>query len=375
MNKQQRIWTLLSKQLAGTLTPTEGAELEALAQGKDKEALTYMLHVLKDYMAAVRQAPEIESIQQTRDRNKARVMDILAKEQTADHSAAAPAGRLFRTKRYWWVAAAVGLLLLGVGYYFYYCPSRSPGVSLEVVTTAQGSKSQLTLPDGTEVWLNVNSRLSYPSDFKSASLREVTLSGEAYFKVKHDSDHPFIIHTRYLNIRDLGTAFNVRAYPEEDRSEASLLEGAITVSLNTDPANNLHLQPGEKILYYAGDHKLVKDQSSKPPSEAPLSPLPHRKKLEVARIHPVVVRPGDTIVSEIAWMNDQLVFNDEAFASLAERMSRYFNTEIVIKDQVIADYSFTGIFEGESLQQALKELQMIRPFHFTIDNQKVIIKR
>lgn len=278
--------------------------------------------------------------------------------------------RLWRKKRYRWAVAAVLVLLLGAAFYF--SQSVSPNGPLNVVTTAQGSKSRLTLPDGTEVWLNADSRLSYSSDFKNLKIREVTLSGEAYFKVKHDVNHPFVIHTRYLNIRDLGTAFNVRAYPEEDRSEATLLEGSITVSLRADPGKNLHLQPGEKILYYAAGHKLVRDQSSKQP-EYPITPLPHRQKLAVSRIQPVVVRPGDTVVSEIAWMNDQLVFNDASFSELAQRMGRYYNTEIVIKDEAIARYSFTGIFEGESLEQALRELQMIRPFHFTLDNKKVII--
>src|SRR5690606_4757825 len=102
-----------------------------------------------------------------------------------------------------------------------------------------------------QVWLNADSRLSYPNDFQHGAEREVFLSGEAYFDVVHNAERPFIIHTQYLDIKDIGTAFNVKAYPDEDESEATLVTGAIKVSLHQNPDKSFILKPREKFVYYA----------------------------------------------------------------------------------------------------------------------------
>src|SRR5699024_2281168 len=122
--------------------------------------------------------------------------------------------------------------------------------NLNTVTTKAGSKTKIMLPDGTKVWLNADSKLTYPNDFQHIPKREVTLVGEAYFKVKHDAEHPFVIHTKGLTVRDIGTEFNLKAYPDDENSSLSLIEGSVSVSLINDKDKDLILKPGEKVVYH-----------------------------------------------------------------------------------------------------------------------------
>jgi len=131
-------------------------------------------------------------------------------------------------------------------------------------------------------------------------------------------------------------------------------------------------------MYYTSkaDLTLQKDKSSaaKPVRKA-LPVLPGVSRLEVTEIKPVISPSGDSIVTEVAWMHDQLVFDGEKFEALARRLGRWYNVQIRINDKQVENYTFSGIFEGETIEQALKELQMIRPFHFVINRDKVEISK
>lgn len=366
MEKEKRIWELLAKRLSGEIQPSEVEELETLTRAGGQEGTEYMINVMKNYSDSIQNAPEHDSIRQTTRQRKEKALVRIEEEYAA---------MAFKEKKNfnWWYVAASVILLAGL--FLFFSGPDSIQSSLNVVTTQNGSKSLVMLPDSTEVWLNAGSCLSYSSNFKDADVREVTLSGEAYFKVKHDVCHPFIIHTQYLNIKDLGTAFNVRAYPDENKCETTLIEGSITVSLKEDPGKNLHLKPGEKIMYFVDKHKLVKNQEVEEDiKKTAIQPITPTHKLEVSRVSPVVIHPGDTVISEIAWLDNQLVFNNESFSELANRMNRFFDAKIEIKSRDVENYSFTGVFEGETLEQALNELQMIRPFRYTVNKNKVIIR-
>ncbi len=366
------IWELLAKRLAGEIEPKEEEVLNSLLKEK-KEDLDYMINVMENFNSSLQDAPESPDIQQAVRHYKKAVMAAIEKEKEQDIQATKMKASI-KNKKIWVWAAAILLLLVG-GWSFLYFHHKA-SISINVVTTERGNKTKMLLPDGTEVWLNAETKLSYPNNFKEADHREVTLSGEAYFKVKHDANHPFIIHTRYLNITDLGTAFNVRAYPNEEKNEATLIKGSISVSLKADPDKNLLLKPGEKITYFTANNQLKKEQKPKQPSvPVKLKTIRKPQRLEVTHIEPVIVNVGDTVVSETAWLNNQLIFNNENFSELAQRMSRYYNVNIIIRNEAVEKYSFTGIFEGESLEEALKELQMIRPFSFKINKNSVIINK
>ena len=115
------------------------------------------------------------------------------------------------------------------------------------ISTRYGSRTKLLLPDSTQVWLNSGSKLSYNKTYGNGT-REVTLSGEAYFDVVKNPAHPFIIHTVNIDIKVLGTAFNVKSFPGEKNTETSLIRGSIEVTFKNRPSEKIILKPNEKLI-------------------------------------------------------------------------------------------------------------------------------
>ncbi len=111
-----------------------------------------------------------------------------------------------------------------------------------------GKRSDITLADGTHIWLNSGSQLSYPSEFKTDS-REVYLSGEAFFDVKANPNKPFYVITRDIKIKVLGTRFNVSSYNEDNTTQTVLLKGKVTTGKNKIFAQTIDLMPGERMIY------------------------------------------------------------------------------------------------------------------------------
>src|SRR5690606_31670859 len=133
--------------------------------------------------------------------------------------------------------------------------SDDSGDRIEIVAE-RGVRKQLVLPDGTKVWLNADSRLVYDG-LLEGDTREVRLEGEAYFDVTRNVNRPFIITTDKISIRVLGTTFNVKAYPDDARTEATLISGEIELSVNDRPREKILMQPNEKVAVV--DHPQAGD--------------------------------------------------------------------------------------------------------------------
>jgi len=119
--------------------------------------------------------------------------------------------------------------------------------ALSSVVTKNGNRTKIVLPDGSQVWLNAGSNLDYNNSVFNKDLREVTLNGEAYFDVTRDPEKPFIIHTKKMDIKVLGTVFNVRSYSDEKIAEAALIKGSIEVTLKDRKDQKIVLKANEKI--------------------------------------------------------------------------------------------------------------------------------
>ncbi|GEP97513.1 FecR family protein [Chitinophaga cymbidii] len=266
-------------------------------------------------------------------------------------------------------AAAVLLLIATAGIYYYF--TRPGTTSLPAPATQQAGLIKRTvgprdtavirLEDGSRIVLNGGSTLAYHASYRGKAQREVHLSGEAYFEVLHNEQQPFIIHTRDMDIVDLGTIFNVKAYPGEAMTETTLLEGAIEVRLKHENGRKVLLKPLEKVTYYNPDTLL-----------AGATPAMPAGNMEIA-IKPVTPVTAEHMIEETAWMNDLLAFHDRSFAELATSMERRFNVTIRFADAPVKAYRYTGIFRDESLDQALHELQLSRPFHYSAQKDTIII--
>lgn len=192
---------------------------------------------------------------------------------------------------------------------------------LEVQESKPGEPKHIVLEDGTEVWVNVGSRISYLKHFGKGP-RIVDLQGEAYFKVKHDAENPFVVRTPYFNTIDKGTSFNVKAYDKKTAS-VTLCEGEVSVSL-PQAEQGVNLQPGEKLTYGMNSHPLI------------------------SRIN---------INSMIAWMHGQFNYEDATLEEILDDISRYYGKQIIVNDKdVLAKRLKFWASHEDSFQEVMNTL-------------------
>lgn len=366
---QDRLWELLAKKLAGEASLPELDELhELLRKSPD---MHYPMQTINDLW--FHQSNKTEDAVGAFDRHLARMNDMGISFGNNDNQtepetfrSGAPGKRLVGFLALFIVAVVGGLS------YYYFSLDRQPGSSASPqvaihseVSTRNGSRSKLMLPDGTQVWLNAGSKLTYGKEFNNER-REVTLVGEAYFDVVKNTEKPFLIHARNVDIRVLGTAFNVKSYPGDKTTETSLIRGTVEVSINNRPEEKIILKPREKLVV-AVDEPTLGSRVKK----AVLANKPVPKVI----LDRISYEPADSTVIETSWMENKLIFRDESFGELARKMERWYGVEFRFEDTATEELRFTGIFEDESLQQALKALRISWNFNYRINKDVVIISK
>jgi ferric-dicitrate binding protein FerR (iron transport regulator) len=231
-----------------------------------------------------------------------------------------------------------------------------------------GSRTKIVLPDGSQVWINSGSKLTYNETFKGTT-RDVQLDGEAYFDVVKDAAHPFIVHTSGIDIKVLGTAFNVKAYKAEPVVEATLIHGSIEViNQNRPGAPGVMLKPHEKLIYKK--YPVADDRDQRADVSIPAEPDSYS-----ITIKPLSKNIADTDIPETAWVYNKLSFEDERFEDLALKMERWYDLKIEFENESLKDHRVSGSFVNETAAEALNELRFLVPFKYTIKNKEVKIMR
>ena len=226
-------------------------------------------------------------------------------------------------------------LLIAAAYYFFNSDQKLEQQTSVVYNTAEtplGMRSSLTLPDGTKVWLNAGSKLSYPVTF-SDEFRAVRLNGEAYFEVKKDKKWPFVLNSGKMNIVVYGTTFNCNAYPENSEIQTVLVEGQVTL-INESSTVSEELQPGELAVFEKNSQQISKTKTD--------------------------------LQKYIAWKSGMLMFRDDRMNKVVEKLERWYNVDIEIKDKEISDYIYNATFVDESLDQVLKMLSLSAPISYVV---------
>lgn len=219
-----------------------------------------------------------------------------------------------------------------------------------------GERKNIQLPDGSVVTLNAGSNIKINENYGTTT-RDVYLEGEAFFEVKHDITRPFIVHTPAMDVKALGTAFNVKAYLNEKNTETSLISGLVEVTLKENNNLKMLLYPNQKIEWQNGNTNAVNSNLTKANKDTHLTDsLP--KKL-------VVTSTGD--IKEIAWKENKLMFDDEEFHNIAILLERWYGAKINFKDTAICHYRFTGTYEKEDLNTVLDYLKESKHFNYTIE--------
>ncbi|MGB5008428.1 MAG: FecR family protein, partial [Ferruginibacter sp.] len=231
-----------------------------------------------------------------------------------------------------------------------------------------GSRTKIQLPDGSQVWVNSGSKITYKDNF-NRSTREVHLDGEAYFEVIKDASRPFIVHTTGIDIKVLGTAFNVKAYKIESFIEATLIHGSIEViNKNRPGAPGVMLKPLEKLIYNKFPVADTRDQRAD-------VTIPTEPDAYSITIKPVNKNIADSDITETAWVYNKLAFEDERFEDLALKMERWYDLKIVFESEKLKDYRVSGSFVNETPEQAFNTLMFLLPFKYSIKNKEVKIMR
>ncbi|RFS26212.1 FecR family protein [Chitinophaga silvatica] len=344
-----RIWYLLGRKVANELLPEEAEELEHLLQ--QYPDASYVKEILMQSWKDKQKEFTSGDIEAALLRNKQRLLEVQSQMPT-EPIPAKRNSKVFRLSlRVASVAAAAVLLFLvsriwlGRGE-----NDKREQPALQQLVTKTGSRTYIKLTDGTSVWLNAGSKLHYPKQFEGKN-REVTLEGEAYFEVATDANHPFIVKTNACSIRVLGTSFNVRFYPDEKMATTSLVTGSIEVVADR---RTVRLQPNEKLtIPYSLPATNTANVETPPIKLSTLTPV------------------KDNIVVETAWKDNKLAFKKLALSEVVQLMERWYGAEIHFKSEQKKSLVFSGVFENESLTEALQALEMSGGFHFTKDKNNI----
>ena len=234
--------------------------------------------------------------------------------------------------------AAILVIAFGGGIFF---SQRSDAkMELTEIIVPPGQVAEVNLPDGSHVWVNSDTRLSFPKSFQDKT-RQVTLKGEAYFQVQKGKGQ-FVVSTKYGDITALGTSFNVHAY-DNSKFQATLVDGMIKYT-NVKNNQQVILSPGQQVAY--------------------------------AGINSMDVRNVKTDLFT-SWKDGVLIFKKESLSEVIKRLERHFAVKIELQDSILEDIRFTGNIENESLMDVMGYINMTKPILYTYNKKqkKLIIRQ
>lgn len=252
---------------------------------------------------------------------------------------------------------------------------RTPSKSTESLTTVYspaGQRTEITLPDNSKVLLNSKTTLRYASGFNSVN-REIYLDGEAYFDVTK-GHLPFEVRTDAMNIRVLGTAFNVKCYSDESVFEATLVRGSMIVE-KIDPESGINeeilLKPNQKVVFETGKAASATVSEAETKHEkSPASVVSGKKEWEAGKLN--LIESYDTKRST-GWIDGLLIIEGETLEDLAKKIERRYDVSIVFMSEKLRKFKYTGTLREYSLEQVLKALEATSPISYRVDKQMVYI--
>ena len=235
--------------------------------------------------------------------------------------------------------AAVVAITLGGSYFYYQSSLEKELMAMQTITVPAGQRINITLVDGTNVWLNARTSLSYPVKFGKNN-RQVVLDGEAYFDVTKDKSKPFIVQTDNYNVEVLGTQFDVNAYSETGEFETTLMSGSVKVASASDSTQKITLKPNNKVYLQDG-------------------------KLHVTAVDDY---------NPYRWKEGLICFKNETFTSIMKDFEKYYGLTIQVKNKNVFKYVYTGKFrQTDGIDYALRVLQKDIKFTYQRDDENQII--
>lgn len=236
-----------------------------------------------------------------------------------------------------YVAAILICVCMGIGSFLYV--DRKIGNTREYrVLADKGQRASLVLPDGTKVWLNSHTEVTYGSDY-GTNERLVSLTGEAYFEVAKDREHRFVVRTAEMDVEAIGTSFGIKAYQEDKGITASLFSGKVKV---TTAGKTIFLAQGEQAVFDKSTGMLS------------------------------VIRPENIGYADM-WRNNELAFKGETLRDIAVLLNRMYNVEIQFESGEIQDYRFSGVIKNNSLDNVFELISLTAPIEYRAKGDTIIL--
>lgn len=306
---------------------------------------------LKDLRAGIKQR---EALQRA----------LSSDEKAVAFSADSPAHR--KTSRlYLYLGGAAAAVLIFLSTYFLShkvhidIPHTGVPVAeiMQVISSGPAPRKTLVLADGTIITLGKGSSIELHKQF-NIHQREVWLKGEAFFDVKHDASRPFTVYTAFDDIRVLGTTFNVKAYPEAGTMETSLIKGSVQVNSRQYAGYSVMLKPNQKLI-----------SSKATDLAADNNPKAHYKILPIQSEGKYQSPP------ELKWLKNRLDIDNQPLSVIAGKLQNWYGIEIVITDESVKKYRYSGVFENETILKTLEALQLSYPFTFKLEQDRILISK
>ena len=246
-------------------------------------------------------------------------------------------------KLYQKIAAFLLIPIIGLGILYWVSQSTLSADQYTETIAPRGQKSQIVLADGTKVWLNSDTKIKYPGNF-SKNQRDVYLDGEAFFEVSKNERQPFVVHTSGVNVKVLGTKFNVKAYSDENQIETSLFEGKVNLLMNnsSDETIEKEVKPGQSFVYSKTDRQLALNRF-----------------------------PQDEING---WKKNQLIFKDDTFNNLIRKIERWYDVKVMYDEKQFNDRRLTvELYEGERLDRLMEIISLALSVNYKYEKGEVVL--
>lgn len=346
-----RVWILLAKKNNNEASEQDLQELSALlSRQNNNDVPSEIIEEILENLAS----PEVEDIDKIKAKNWPVVEGFLTHE--SDLKKKPFYHRLIQKPQFVWSAAAVLLIcflsvLSLINYNKWFVKNT---VNIEV---AKGGLQKLILPDGTYVWLNSDSKIEYDKNFGVVN-RSVKLIGEAYFEVVKNAGKPFFVNTGKVQIKVLGTKFNVKSYADS-KTETSLIEGKIELKVLSQPNKTYILKPSDKVILSDIPETGQAQQTASGGTQLVFSSV----KIPDNEVTPI----------EITWTKNRIVFDNEDFTALLHQLERHYDVSINLNDDAMKTWKFSGSFDAETIEEVLYALKVAHPFKYTVKDKTINI--
>jgi transmembrane sensor len=277
--------------------------------------------------------------------------------------------KYLRVAASWLIFFTLGLTAM----YFIKAKPENLALNKVIISVPLGARSDVVLPDGSRVWLNAGTQITYNPDYGTKT-RSLVLTGEAYFEVAKDKDHPFIVNASELKIVALGTKFNVKAYPEENNVLATLEEGKIDVQLTNSfgETTSTVLMPNENVEFHKSGMSLEKSSAG----DEVKAEVENKAIERIEPVTPVEFKVIKNVNTQLftSWKDERWIIENEPLGTLAPMLERRFNVKIIFTDEELKKNNFTGIIQNETIEQLMTAFKFTAPINFEINKDTVLLK-